>query len=226
MPVAAPVSYTITPNPTLPVVISLSLYLAALLISACIIRYLHHRSNPLPYECHFSRPRALTNHPTCLHLPPSRLGFPSSRPQPSIPCTPLSLPPWPSLSLSKDSPITRPTSLVNSSSKSYILSPSPRSSTSEPVRTTYLTMLASHFELPSPSSWDQSSSYSTPIPSTATWRNSLARSSTQRSNKSTSHSPEPNNNITEDKQEPILPLQPFPWPSESHRVPHHQLPPQ
>ena len=225
MPVAAPVSYTITPNPTLPIVISLSLYLAALLISACVIQYLHHQSNPPPYECHFSQPCALTNRPTHLHLPPSRLGFPSSRPLPSIPCTPLLSPPRPSLSLSKDSPLTRPTSLANSSSKSYILSPSPRSSISEPAQTIYLTMLASHFELPSPSLWDQSSSYSTPIPSTATWRSSLARFSTQRSDRSTSHSPEPSNNITKDKQEPVLPLQPFPWPSESHHAPHHQLPP-
>ena len=225
MPVAAPVSYTVSPNPTIPVVISLSLYLTALLISACVIRYFHRRSTPPPYECHFSQPRALTNRPTHPHWPPSQLGFPSSRPQPSIPCTPLSSPPRPSLSPLKDSPITRPTSPANSSSKSYILSPSPRSSTSEPARTTYLTTLASRFEPPSPSSWDRSSNYSTPTPSTATWRSSLARFSIQLSDRSTSRSPEPSNNTTEDRQEPVLPLQPSPWPSESHRVPHHQLPP-
>ena len=225
MPVAAPVSYTISPNPTIPVVISLSLYLTALLISACVIRYFHRRSTPPPYECHFSRPRRLTNRPTHLHWPLSRLDFPSSRPQPSIPCTPLSSLPQPSLSPSKDSPVTRPTSPVNSSSKSYISSPSPRSSTSEPAQMTYLTTLASHFELPSPSSWDQSLNCSTPTPSTATWRSSLARSSTQPSDRSTSRSLEPNNNTTGDRQKPVLPLQPFPWPSESHRAPHHQLPP-
>ena len=41
MPMATPVSYSISPNPTTPIIISLSIYLAALLISACILHYFH-----------------------------------------------------------------------------------------------------------------------------------------------------------------------------------------
>ena len=54
MPVAAPVSSSISPNPTMPIVIALSLYLVALLISAIILHYLHCRPNLPPYECHTS----------------------------------------------------------------------------------------------------------------------------------------------------------------------------
>ena len=48
----------------------------------------------------------------------------------------------------------------------------------------------------------------------------------QCSNRSTSPSPGPSNNITEDKPESTPPLLPFPWPFESHHIPPHLLPPQ
>ena len=226
MPVAAPVSYLASPSPTTLVVIALSLYLFAVLLSACILHYFHRRSNPPPYECHISRPLALTNLPTHPRPTLNRSGSPFSQPLDSTPYIPSLSPPQPSLSLLKDSQDTRPTSPANSSSNSYISSPLLKSNTSVPAQTTYLTVLASRFVLPSPSLWDQSSNYSTPIPSTTTWRSSLAKSSTQRSDKSTSPSPEPSNNTTADKPESTPPLPPFPWPFESLHDPPHLLPPQ
>ena len=226
MPVAAPVSYSASPSPMMPVVIALSLYLFAVLLSACVLHYFHHRSNPPPYECHISRPLALTNLPTPPRPTLNRSGSPFSRPLDSTPYIPSSSPPQPSSSRLKDSQDTRPTSPANSLSNSYISSPSPKSNTSMPARTTYLAILASHFALPSPSSSDQSSNYSTPIPSTATWRSSLVKSFTQPFDKSTSPSPEPSNNTTTDRPESTPPLLPFPWPFESHHVPLHLLPPQ
>ena len=226
MPVATPVSFPSSPNSTMPVVVALSLYLSALLLSACLLHYLHHRSNPPPYECHSSRPLALTNLPTRPRPTLNQSGFLSSPPLGSTPCSPLSLPLPLSSSLSKASLATRPTSPANSSSNSSTSSPSHRSNTSEPVLTTYLATLASRFAPPSPSSSDQFLSYSTPTPSTATWRSSPARSYSQRSYRSITPSPEPSSNTTEDKQDSTPPLLPFPWPFESHHVPCHLLPPQ
>ena len=177
MPVATPVSFPTSPSSTTLVVITLSLYLSALLLSACLLRYFHHRSNPPPYECHTSRPLAPTNLPARPWLTLNRSDFLFSRPQESIPYTPSPLPLPPSSSRLKDSLDTRPTSPANSSSNSYTSSPLPRSSTSEPAHRTYLAALASHFVPPSPFSWDPSLNSSTPIPSSATWRSSLARSS-------------------------------------------------
>ena len=205
MPVAAPTPYPSSPNPTTPVIISLSLYLAALLIAAYILRYFHLRSNPPPYECHISQPLTLMNLPTHPRPILSQSGFPSSQPLEFTPYTPLLLPSLPSSSPLKDFLDIRPTSPANSSSSSYISSPLLRSSTSMPAQMTYLTTLASHFALPSPSSWDQSSNYSTPIPSTATWRSSLVKSSTQRSDRSISPFPELSNNTTTDKWESTPP---------------------
>ena len=54
MPMAALVSYSVSPNPTMPVIIALALYLLALLISALILCYLHQHSNLPSYECHTS----------------------------------------------------------------------------------------------------------------------------------------------------------------------------
>ena len=224
MPVATPVSYPASPSPTMLVIIALSLYLFTLLLLACVLRYFHCQSNPPPYECHISQPLALTNLPTCPRPTLSQSGFLSSQPLEFTPYTPSLSPHLPSSSLWKDSLSTRPTSPANSSSNSYISSPSLRSNTSVPARTTYLTTLASRFTLPSPSSWDQSLNYSIPTPSTTTWRSSPVRSCTQRSDKSTSPSPEPSNNTTEDKLEATPPLLPFPWPFKSHHVPPHLLP--
>ena len=226
MPVATPVPYTTSPSPTIPVVISLSIYLTALLISACVIQYLHHRSNPPPHECHSSRPLALMNLPSHPRPTLNQSGFLASPPLEFTPYSP-SLSPLPSSSsLSKDSLVTRPTSPANSSSNSYTSSPSCRSNTSEPVLMTYLATLASHFAPPSLSSSDQFLNCSTPTPSTATWKSSQAKSYSQRSCRSTTPSPEQSNNTTEDKQDSTPPLLPFPWPFKSHHVPCHLLPPQ
>ena len=168
MPMAAPTSYPSSPNPTTPIIISLSLYLAALLITAYILCYFHLRSNPPPYECNISWPLALTNLPTHPHPTLSRSGFPSFQPLEFTPYIPSLLPPPPSSLPLKDFLGIRLTSPANSSFSSYISSPSLKSSTSMPAQMTYLITLASCFTLPSPSSWDQSSNYSTPIPSTAT----------------------------------------------------------
>ena len=226
MPVATPVSFPTPPSPKMLVVVALSLYLLALLILACILHYFHHQSNPLPYECHISQPLALTNLPPRPHPTLNRSDFIFFQPQEFIPCTPSLSPPPPSSLPMKDSLSTRLTSPANSLSSSYILSPSPRSSTSMPAQTTYLVALASHFTLPSPFSSDQSLNYSTPIPSTTTWRSSLAKSSIQHSNRSTSLSLELNNNTIVDKLGSTPPLLPFPWPFESPHIPHHLLPPQ
>ena len=226
MPVATPVSYPTSPNSTTPVVVALSLYLAALLLSACILHYFHHRSNPPPYQCHISQPLALTNLPAHPRPTLNRSAFPFSQPRESTPCTPLSSLPLPSSSLSKDSLDIRPTSPANSLSSSYTSLPSPKSSTSEPARRTYLAALASRFTPPSPSSWDPPSSSSTSIPSSATWRNSPVRFSTPHSYRSTAPSLEPSSNTIADKPGSIPPLLPFPWPFESHHVPRHLLPPQ
>ena len=226
MPVATPVSFPTSPNSTTPAVVALSLYLAALLLSACILRYFHRRSNPPPYKCHISQPLALMNLPAHPRLTLNRSGLNFSPPLEFTHYSPSLLPPPLSSLLSRNSLVTKPTSPANSLSNSYTSLPSPRSSTFEPAHTTYLVALASRFAAPSPSLWDPSSNSSTPIPSSATWRSSLARSSIQHSDRSTSPSLELNNNITVDKPESTPPLLPFPWPSESHRVPHHQLLPQ
>ena len=226
MPVAAPVSYSASPSPTTPVVIALSLYLFAVLLSACILCYFHRRSNPPPYECHISRPLALTNLPTHPRPTLNRSGSPFSRPLDSTPYIPSSSPSRPSSLLLKDSQDTRLTSPANSSSNFYILSPSPKSNTSVPAQTTYLAILAFRFALLSPFLSDQSLNYSTPIPSTATWRSSLAKSFTQPFDKSTLPSPKLSNNTTVDRLESTPPLLPFPWPFESHHAPLHLLPPQ
>ena len=225
MPVAAPVPYTSFLNPTIPVIISLSLYLAALLVTACILRYFHLRANPPPYACHISQPLRLTNLPTRPRPTFNQSGSPSSQCLGSLLYTPSSLPPLPFSSLLKDSPATKPTSLVNSSSNSFTTLPSPRSSTSEPARTTYLTSLDSCFTPPSLSYPVLSLNYSTPIPSTNSWRSSLAKSYIRPSAKSISPSSKQNNNITTDKWESITPSLPFPWPFEFPHVPPHLLPP-
>ena len=104
MRMAIPVSYLISPNPTTPVIIALTLYLSALLISTFILCYFHLRSNPPPYECHISQPLPLTNLPIRPHptLCPSRSAtFPCLISTPSLSS---SLPPQPFSSPSKDSP--------------------------------------------------------------------------------------------------------------------------
>ena len=210
MPVATPVSYPVSSNPMTPVVITLFLYLFALLLSACILHYHHQRSNPLPYECHTSQPLPLTNLPTHPRPTLNQSNSLYSLHLESMLCTPSLLPPLPSSSPLKDSPATKLTSPANSLSNFSTMLPSPKSSISEPARATYLTYLDSRFAPPSLSCRDLSSNYSTPIPSTATWRSSQAKSFTQPSNKSTSPSPELNNNTIVDRQEPSPPLPPFP----------------
>ena len=225
MPVATPIPYSTSSNPTVPVIITLSLYLFALLLSACILRYYHQCSNPLPYECHTSRPPPPTNLPICPRPTLNRSDSLYSLRLESTPYIPSSLPPLSSSAPSKDSPVTKRTSPVNSLSNFSTTLPSPRSSISEPARATYLTFLDSCFTPPSPSCLDLSSNYSTPMPSTATWRSSQAKSFTQPSDKSTSPSPELNNNTTVDRQEPSPSLPPFPWPFKFPHVPPHLLPP-
>ena len=222
---ATPVQYPSSSNPTTLVIITLSIYFAALLVSAYIIRYFHLRANPPPYECHISQPLALTNLPTCPRPTLNRSGLNSSPPLEFTHYSPSLSPPPPSLSLSKDSLVTRPTSPANSLSNSYTSSPSPKSNTSEPALTTYLATLDSHFALRFPSSSDQSLNCSTPTPSTATWRSSRVRSYSQHSNRSIAPSPEQNNNTTKDRRDSTPPLLPFPWPFESCHAPHHLLPP-
>ena len=226
MPVAAPIPYPSSSNPMTPVIIALFVYLAALLLSAALLRYLHQHSNPPPYECHTSQPLSLTNLPTHPRLTLNRSDSLYSLRLESTLCTPSLLPPLPSSSLLKDSPVTKLTSPANSLSNFSTTLPLPKSSTSEPARATYLTYLDSRFAPPSRSSQDLSLNYSTPTPSTATWRSSQAKSFTQPSDKSTSPSPELSNNIIVDKPEPHPPLPPFPWPFESHHIPPHLLPPQ
>ena len=201
MPMATPVSYSTSPNPMTPAVIALSLYIFALLLSACILHYYHQRSNPPPYECHTSRPLPLTNLPT--HPRPTLNQSDSlySLHLGSTPCTPSLLPPLPSSAPLKDSLTTKLTSPANSLSNFSTMLPSPKSSISEPARATYLTYLDSCFTPPSLSCQDLSLNYSTPIPSTATWRSS------------------------QDRQEPSPPLLPFHWPFEFPHVPPHLLPP-
>ena len=103
---------------------------------------------------------------------------------------------------------------------------SPRSSISGPAQATCLTFLDSHFASPTPSCLDLSSNCSTPIPSTATWRSSQAKSFTQPSNRSTSPPPELSNSIIVDKQEPSPFPPPFPWPFKFLHVLPYLLPPQ
>ena len=225
MPVAALVSYSTSPNPTTPAIIALSLYLLTLLLSACILCYYHQHSNPLPYECHTSRPLSLTNLPTRPRPTLNRSDSLYSLRLESTLCTPSSLPPLPSSSL-KDSPVTKLTSHANSLSNFSTMLPSPKSSISKPARATYLMYLDSRFTPPSLSCQDLSSNYSTPIPSTATWRSSQVKSFIQPSDKSISPSPELSNNSIMDKQEPFPLLLPFPWPFEFPHVPPHLLSPQ
>ena len=168
MPVATPVPYLTSPNPTMLVIIALALYLSALLISALILRYFHLQSNPPPYKCHISQPLHLTNLPTCPH--PALFPFrPVSSPHPtSMPCSSLLLLPPPSSSPSKDSLHTNRTSLASSWSNSSTMLPSPNSSTLEHVQTTSLLHLACPFTPPSPYHQDQSLTSLFPTLSTAT----------------------------------------------------------
>ena len=106
--------YPESSNPTLATTLSLEIYTFAIFVSAFIILYIHHHStDPSPTPCPISQPLPLTNLPTrpCPTLSPSgslssqRLGF--------MPSTLSSLPPLPSSSQSKDSPVTRLMSPVN-----------------------------------------------------------------------------------------------------------------
>ena len=196
MPVATPVPYSTSSNPTIPVTITLSLYLTALLITACILRYFYLRSNPTLYECHISQSLPLTNLPTCpcLTLSPFRSA--------SSPClvfthfSSSSLPPLLSSSPSKDSYHTNRMSLANSWSSSFIISPSPNSSISECAQMISLLRLACPFTPPSPCYQDQSLTSLSPTPSTATWRSSPPTSSIPPSLKSSSPSPDPSSVAT------------------------------
>ena len=172
MPMAAPVSYSVSPNPTMPVIIALSLYLSALLISAVILCYLHQHSNPPPYECHTSQPLPLMNLSTrpCPTLSPSR-SIPFPHLASMLSSFSSSLPP-PSSLPSKDSLHTNKMSLVNSWSNSSIMSPLPNSSISKCAQTISLLHLACPFAPPSPCCLDQSLTSSSPTPSTTTWKSS------------------------------------------------------
>ena len=172
MRMATPTPYPMSPNPTTPVIVSLSLYLTALLISALILCYFHQCSNPPPNECHISQPLPLTNLPTHPHptLSPSRSI--SSPHLASMLTSSSSSPPPPSSLLSKDSLHTNRTSLVNSWSNSSITLPSPNSSISERAQTISLLHLACPFTPPSPCCLDQSLTSSSPTPSTTTWKSS------------------------------------------------------
>ena len=150
MPVATPVPYSTSSNPTVPVSITLSLYLIALLVSACILRYFHLCSNPPPYKCHISQPLHLTNLPTCPRPTLSPFRSASSPHLIFTPSLSLSLPPPLSSLLSKDSHHTNRTSLANSWSSSSTMSPSPSSSISEHAQTISLLHLACPFAPPSP----------------------------------------------------------------------------
>ena len=219
MPVAAPVPYSTSSNPTIPVITTLSLYLTALLITACILRYFHLRSNPPPYECHISQSLPLMNLPARPHptLSPSR--FASSPRRVSTPFSSLSLPPPPSSLPLKDSHHTSRTSLANSWSSSSTMSPSPNSSTLECAQMISLLCLACPFAPPSPCYPDQSLTSLSPTPSTATWRSSPPMSSIPPSLRSSSPSPELNNTTTWTKSELFPPLPPDPWPFASHPCP-------
>ena len=213
MPVATLIPYQTSPNPTTPVIISLYLYLAALLTSALILHYFHLCSNPPPYECHIFRPLPLANLPArpCPTLSPSRFAF--SPHLASTLSSSLSLPPLPSSSPLKDSLHTNRMSPVSSWSNSSTMSPSSNSSTSKHALTITLFHLACPFAPPSPCCLDPSLTSLSPTPSTATWRSSPQTSSTRLSLRSSSPSPELNNATTRDMLNIIPhPLPPYPWP--------------
>ena len=168
MPVALPISYLTSSNPSMLVVIALVLYLSALLISTLILCYLHQHSNPPPYKCHTSQPLCFTNLPTrpCPALSPFR---PVSSPHPtSMPCSSSLLLPPPFSSPSKDSLHTNRMSLASFWSNSSTTSPLPNSSTLECVQMTSLLHLACPFAPPSPCYQDRSLTSLSPTPSTAT----------------------------------------------------------
>ena len=190
MPVATPTPYPTSPNPTTPVILSLSLYLTALLISALILRYLHQHSNPPLYECHISQPLPLMNLPTHPHLTLSPFRSVSSPHLASMLSSSLLSPPLPSSLPSKGSLHTNRTSLVNSWSNSSIMLSLPNSSISEHAQMTSLLYLACPFTPPSPCCLDQSLTSSSPTPSTATWKSSPRASSTPPSPRSFSPSPQ------------------------------------
>ena len=143
-------AYTISPNPTSSTIITLAIYITALLAASLILCYFHQCSFTTPSpSCHTFLHLYLTNlsthpHPT---LSPSILI--SSQCHASVLSTSLLLLPPPSSSLLKDFlTISKMSSAKLSSSFSTTL-PSPRSSTSEHVQMIYLTRLACPFILPS-----------------------------------------------------------------------------
>ena len=150
MPIATLVSYPTSPNASLSVIISLSLYLTALLITTFILCYFHLHSNPPPYKCHTSQHLPLMNLPTCPHLTlsPSKsissphLAFTPFTPSSSLPLS-FSLP-------LKDSPPTNKISPVSSLFNFSTTSPLPNSSTSEHAQMISLLHLACPFTSPSP----------------------------------------------------------------------------
>ena len=220
MPVAVPVSYSVSPNPTTPVIITLALYLSALLISALILHYLHQCSNPPLYECHISQPLSLTNLPTCPRSTLSPFRSVSSPHLGSTLSSSSSSPPPPSSLSLKGSCHTNKTSLVNSWSNSSITLPLPNSSISKCAQTISLLHLACPFAPPSPCCLDQSLTSSSPTPSTTTWKSSPQTSSTLPSPRFSSPSPKPNSATTWDRLDTILrPLPPYPWPFTSHPRP-------
>ena len=221
MPVATPIPYSTSSNPIIPVTITLSIYLAALLVSACILRYFHLCSNPPPYECHISQSLPLTNLPACPHLTLSPFRSVSSPRLIYTPFSSSSLPPPLSSSPSKDSHHTSRTSLANSWSNSSTTLPSPNSSISERAQMISLLHLACPFAPPYPCYQGQSLTSLSPTPSTTTWRNSPPTSSTQPLLKSSSPSPELSSAATGNKLDLSPPLSPYPWPFASH--PHPPL---
>ena len=145
MLVAAPVPYSTSSNPIVPVTITLSIYLAALLVSACILRYFHLHSNPPLYECHISQSLPLTNLPA--HPDPTLSPFRSTS-SPHLVYTPFSFsssPPPLSSSPSKDSYHTSRMSLANSWSNSSTMLPLPNSSILECAQMISLLHLACPF---------------------------------------------------------------------------------
>ena len=222
--------YPESQNAALTTIITLGIYTVAIFASSLIVLYIYCHSTTLPlFPCHTSQPFLLMNLSTCPCLTLSLSGSISSQHPRFTPSTSLSLPPPPFSLQSKDCPATKQMSPANSLFNFSTTLHLHKSSTLELAWMTYLTFLASHFALPSPSCLDWSPSCFTPTPSIITWRSSLVMSSTQPSTKSTSPSLKLNSSTTKDRLglfNSLLTLShPFPWPFESPHVPLSLCPP-
>ena len=206
-------AYTISPNPTSSTIITLAIYITALLAASLILCYFHQCSFTTPSPpCHTFLPLYLTNlsthpHPT---LSPSILI--SSQCHASMLSTSLLLLPPSSSSLLKDFLTSSKMSSAKPSSSFSTTLPSPRSSTSEHVQRIYLTCVACPFILPSPSCPEPFHHYLKELPGNILYP---AEPSTR------SFSPSPRLNSVSIKtklgpaNESLTPPSLFPWPFKS-----------